>query len=508
MHDTGIVGGMMLNVDSYGEMIGHAVTRFVRGQRIAVEPTAAHVVPMFDWNQIQRWQADIDRLPPNSLFVNRPPTLWGQYKREVISSLIVMLLLGISLIITLAQSRHRRKAELAATKLADSIREMKEASETHLTQQVHARTHDLQAEVRRRAKAEALAQESEFQYRFMADNSLDILWRWNFTQCRFTYASPSVERLCGLATEKFIDLPLEGVFIPDSVETFVKNLRADNRSMWLQSNVLELALLTSNREPLWTETLVSLVKNPTSGETEVIGVSRDITLKRRAKEEQQQFIAMISHEFRTPLAIIRATAERMSEREYSGRLPEQAQFRKIENAVDWLTELMDEFVSDSRMAFDSTGVSRTLIDPVSLLKAASAKMMESASTHGINIHQAVVRSQFLLDPCLIGMALTTLVENAVKHTPPGTQIELSARQSSDGGLYLSVADNGPGIPEDELPLIGNKFFRARNAHSIYGSGLGVYLAKNIARLHGGSLSVTNRPQGGACFQIHLPLDPV
>jgi signal transduction histidine kinase len=102
------------------------------------------------------------------------------------------------------------------------------------------------------------------------------------------------------------------------------------------------------------------------------------------------------------------------------------------------------------------------------------------------------------------MVLLTLAENAVKHTPAGTCIDLSASRSTDQGLDLIVSDNGPGIPEDELPMIGNKFYRGRAAHTTYGSGLGVYMAKNIIRLHGGTLSVSNRTEGGASFHIHLP----
>lgn len=84
--DTGVVGGSMVNMALVGEMIGHLMVALESGKPLALESTASFIKPMFNWTQIERWGADADRLPAHTVFVNRPLTLWGQYKAEVVTA--------------------------------------------------------------------------------------------------------------------------------------------------------------------------------------------------------------------------------------------------------------------------------------------------------------------------------------------------------------------------------------------------------------------------------------
>jgi signal transduction histidine kinase len=97
-----------------------------------------------------------------------------------------------------------------------------------------------------------------------------------------------------------------------------------------------------------------------------------------------------------------------------------------------------------------------------------------------------------------------LADNAVKYTPPGTEIRLCCRRSALAGIEFLVSDNGPGIPEDELPHLFDKFFRGRNAARHSGTGIGLYLARSVVISHGGSLTARNLPGGGAEFRVWLP----
>jgi PAS domain S-box-containing protein len=504
MLDTGVVGGMMLDFESYGRMLGNLVAVRATHEPAALEDLTQHIKPIFDWSQIQRWHVNSNRLPKDSMFIHRPLTLWGQYRREVIVGATVIVLLCLSLLGALVLVRRRRSAELAARQSAESLRQLKEETEARLTRQVSERTRALNEEVIHRTEAEGRAWASEFKYRLMADNSLDILWRWNLRRECFTYVSPAIERLSGITVEDFLALSVEDIFVPESLNQFRLNIRQQNGVPNLLHNLLELAFLSRRGEPLWTESIVTLVGNSEKGEPELIGISRDITLKRRAQEEQRQFVSMVSHEFRTPLAIIRATAERMAGHTALGTAPNAEGFAKIERSVDWLTALLDGFLNEDRLNLLSQGINHTSSDPAMLLREAAGKAAEAAIGHEIRVHTEHWAGEFMMDAGLIGMVMLTLAENAVKHTPAATRIDLSVARSANQGLDLVVADNGPGIPEDELPMIGNKFFRGRTAHTTYGSGLGMYLAKNIIRLHGGTLSVSNRREGGAYFHIHLP----
>ena len=113
------------------------------------------------------------------------------------------------------------------------------------------------------------------------------------------------------------------------------------------------------------------------------------------------------------------------------------------------------------------------------------------------------------DPILVRMdfslmqhALANLLLNAVMHTPSSTPIEVRARVGNDAAL-VEVADRGPGIASDVMPRIFDKFFRSSNAPT-GGSGLGLTIAKGFVQAHGGTLSVSNRPGGGALFTLSLP----
>jgi two-component system sensor histidine kinase KdpD len=109
----------------------------------------------------------------------------------------------------------------------------------------------------------------------------------------------------------------------------------------------------------------------------------------------------------------------------------------------------------------------------------------------------------LMDFILMQHALTNLLANAVLHTPPGTPVEVSAG-IENGGLDITVADQGPGIPPASLEHLFNKFYRAPNAPN-GGTGLGLSLVKGFLESQGGIASVENRTEGGAKFTLHLPL---
>jgi two-component system sensor histidine kinase KdpD len=107
-----------------------------------------------------------------------------------------------------------------------------------------------------------------------------------------------------------------------------------------------------------------------------------------------------------------------------------------------------------------------------------------------------------LDFTLMQQALSNLLLNAATHTPPRTEIVVQARQEKNE-LVLSVADNGPGLPEDLLPRAFEKFVRASTA-AAGGSGLGLAIVKGFVEAHAGQVVVANRPSGGAIFTIRLP----
>ena len=106
---------------------------------------------------------------------------------------------------------------------------------------------------------------------------------------------------------------------------------------------------------------------------------------------------------------------------------------------------------------------------------------------------------------MIQRMLTNLVDNAIKYTPGGGRVTVSVRGDSDGAVVLSVSDTGPGIPEEDHERIFERFYRGDQSRSEPGTGLGLSLARAIARAHGGDITVESRPMEGSTFRVSLPV---
>jgi signal transduction histidine kinase len=120
----------------------------------------------------------------------------------------------------------------------------------------------------------------------------------------------------------------------------------------------------------------------------------------------------------------------------------------------------------------------------------------------IQVHEGI--SPVSADPNMIGLALRQLIGNAVKYSPPGSTIAISAIQTDDI-VTVRVRDQGPGIPHNELESIFERFYRgSRTQDSVAGTGMGLSVARDIINAHQGRLWVENRPEGGAQFSFSLP----
>lgn len=111
--DTGVIGGSMIDMEQVGVMLGNAMLALESGKPLITEPASSFTKPMFNWTQIRRWDVNPDRLPAGSVFVNRPLTLWGQYKEAVISAVMVILILSSMTVALIFQNWRRKVAEMS-----------------------------------------------------------------------------------------------------------------------------------------------------------------------------------------------------------------------------------------------------------------------------------------------------------------------------------------------------------------------------------------------------------
>ncbi len=234
---------------------------------------------------------------------------------------------------------------------------------------------------------------------------------------------------------------------------------------------------------------------------------------RKAEQVRQAVLASVSHDLRTPLASIKGAAESLAQREIPWNDDERAGFAAtIVQEAGRLSRLVDNLLDMSRI---EAGRLRPDLDwyPLDALVDDVLSRLESLTTgHIVRAEIPPTLPPVPLDYVQISQVLANLVENAVRYTPPGTEIHLTAGQE-DGFVRVDVHDNGPGIPAEALPHVFEKFYRVLGGDraSVPGTGLGLAIARGFIEAHGGTISVQSPPPGearGTVFTLRLPLHPV
>lgn len=241
-----------------------------------------------------------------------------------------------------------------------------------------------------------------------------------------------------------------------------------------------------------------------------IGTLMDITAERQAAADleeavhiRDEVLAIVSHDLRNPLNTVLACASLLTDLPLS---PEQVQkqIEIIKRTGHQMNRLLQDLLDVSRIEAGRLWVETTPFDPAPLLLETCALFEQQAATRqqtlvcepeeGISPVQA--------DRERISQIFSNLVSNAIRYTPEGGQIVLRAR-NADAFVEFSVADNGPGIPPDELPHIFERFWQARRARRM-GAGLGLAIVKGIVEAHDGTLQVESQPGAGTTFTFRIP----
>ncbi len=230
---------------------------------------------------------------------------------------------------------------------------------------------------------------------------------------------------------------------------------------------------------------------------------RALEVERAARETQRDFVAMVSHEFRSPLSVIDVAVQRLRANPSASKEATLGRCESIDGAAGRMAALVDDYLAADRVVEEGESLA---VRP-SNLRLVIARAVAELPDGQVAVEANGLPGLFPCDPDLLQVALRNLLANADRHSPPGRPVSLDARPAPDGGVELAVTDEGPGIPPDELPHLFRKYFRGRSARGSAGAGLGLYLVDRIARGHGGSVSVESGPGAGATFRIRLPGAP-
>ncbi|NBD08406.1 HAMP domain-containing sensor histidine kinase [Corallococcus silvisoli] len=241
----------------------------------------------------------------------------------------------------------------------------------------------------------------------------------------------------------------------------------------------------------------------------------DVTELVRLDEMRAELVAVASHELGTPLTTLRMTLLMLQESAASLSPRNQELVRTSLGGVEQLAETVDEFLDLTRIEAGQLKLSREHFSPAALASECVRRCRARTEDDGPHVELSVegAPSTFWADPVRLRVVLDNLLSNALKYTPSTGQVRLTVGVVSQDGqrtVRISVTDNGPGVPEEFRERIFDKFFRVEHHRpgteaGTRGSGIGLYLCRQIVELHGGSIRCQQGDDGGgACFLVSLP----
>jgi len=309
----------------------------------------------------------------------------------------------------------------------------------------------------------------------------------------------------------------EEMSLPVFLRCFAMCEGADDRLLVAQPPFEEIEIDVLIKKDVWARLSVAKADGATifvrltdiSGYKQVAkALQSALDRERETTNAYRNFVSMVSHQFRTPLAILDSSAQRILRRG-PHVTPEELSERvqKIRNAGNRLTRLVESVLNAAKLDAGRIEVNPETCDLVRLVLDICERQNELNSRSNIRFRVPEHPVQVYCDSMLIEQVVINLLSNAIKYSGENPVVEIQVWLEG-ARAFCSVRDWGIGIPADELPKIFDRFYRARTASGIAGTGIGLNFAQKIMHLHGGDIQVESYEAGGSLFTFDLPLSNV
>jgi len=248
------------------------------------------------------------------------------------------------------------------------------------------------------------------------------------------------------------------------------------------------------------------------GEAIALVVHQDVTPLKEAEYLKDEFVGIVAHELRTPLAVLRGFADMLLVQTARRRGPaladwQQEALEEIEVAVTRLVQLTEDLLDVTRLQTGRLLLQRTPANVVALARRVAVLLQQATTRHQIEVQTTHEQLMADIDPGRIEQVLTNLLGNAIKYSPQGGPVIVTLWEEGTAGMVgISVQDRGIGIPDSQQAKMFGRFMRADNAVSwgISGTGLGLYLCRELVERHGGQLWFESEEGRGSTFFLTLP----
>jgi PAS domain S-box-containing protein len=397
----------------------------------------------------------------------------------------------------------------------------------------------------RRQAEEALAA-SENRYRLLAENMRDVVWTVDMEMNR-SYISSSIKWLTGHTVEEALKLPYDEVLTPESAKNTrelyreILNESRTNPQLLREPVCLEMEYRCKDGGTVWTEANMSWLLDDNGAPLGGMGVSRDITARKKAAQESEeyarkleqanrelaqataaaeaanqakgQFLASMSHELRTPLSGVIGMTELLRDTPLDDR--QRAFVAACHSSGQSLLALINDVLDFSKIEAGKMELDEREFHLGKLVEETAAAMTFQALQKGLHIVSHVapeVRLRVRGDDGRLRQVLINLIGNAVKFTEVGhvaLKIEPAAKWPEDAMVRFEVTDTGIGIPPDRIDRLFQSFSQADSSttRKYGGTGLGLAISKRLVELMGGQICVTSGAGEGSTFWFSVPLPP-
>ncbi len=378
-------------------------------------------------------------------------------------------------------------------------------------------------------QSESAVRAGEARYRLLAQNANDMITRHD-DKGRVVFASPAAQQLLGEPAQKALgDGLFEHVHVADrpAYLTALSRCQANNEAIAVEFRVRRAGAGESARYT-WAEMRCRPMRPTDDAKLErpgIVAITRDISDRKtqetallRARDEAEganrsktQFLASMSHELRTPLNAIIGFSEILN-RELFGALGEDRYrdySRLIHESGEHLLNVVNDILDMSKIEAGKFKIVKEPFGVASLVNSCCDIMRHTAEQKSLSLEVDIAPGipELAADKRACKQMLLNMISNAIKFTEAGGWVRVSAH-IQDGSVAFTVADNGIGIADQDLPKLGSPFVQANSSYdrSHEGAGLGLSVVKGLARLHGGTLELTSKLGEGTTATILLPLD--
>lgn len=362
--------------------------------------------------------------------------------------------------------------------------------------------------------------ENSYLYELLSKNVNDLVCLHE-VDGTYMYVSPTIQVISGYLPGDLISKkPLDFIH-PDDVPSVIRSLEGLHKKN-LSGILIEYRFRNKEGDYKWVETNIKSLYDAFYGRTLLVTSSRVIDERKKAEQQmmraleiekqlsnlKSKFVAMASHEFRTPMTAIKSCAEiaEMYLQNYEDEtiIKTRDFIRIIDNEVDRLSELINDVLQLSKLESDTQPLNKKETDIEELVRKSIIRQNSLQNDHreARLWVEGSVRKAFI-DPTHIGHAIDNLLSNAFKYSTGSAEPEVNLL-FRDTELEILVKDHGIGVPMDEQSQIFNSFYRAKNTGAIKGTGIGLVLVHNFISMHKGRVFFESEPLKGSSFHVILP----